>query len=206
MVEPRIDDRRRFSDLWKELVWARLLGPIVAGTLAGVALSVVMEIQRTGPWILFPIIFFSVSMPSVAAKRGRAVGPAVSGAALVALAPPLLLASGMQEAEWGPVLGAVGGASIGVAEGLFERSIATITCGTMGGALSGWAAGWVGWFLAEGPLKIGPGASPLENSGCFVGLYLTGHLGIGLSLALGRWIRDWPKRRREGEAGSAGAG
>ena len=78
---------------------------------------------------------------------------------------------------------------MGLGEGLHERSWATSLSGINGGALAGVLALLVlrSIYLFENDL----GGLAVELD---VSLPIL-HLGIGLSLALGRYIRDLPKRR-----------
>jgi len=98
---------------------------------------------------------------------------------------------------WLVMMFGVSAAAVGLVEGLYERSIATTYCGLLGGALSG----------AAGPILprvIGAsGGDPIGQAllAFLIGATV-GNVGIGLSLALGRYIRDLPKRREksDGEA------
>ena len=220
---PKIDDRRRYPRLWKEVLVARLLpgpfqgvGLVVALFIAGAA---TFELSHgssevagfsaafliTGTLLCAPIL----ALPTLVAKRG--VGPYFAAAGAVAAAGIIgtlgVWVTGAPEAEssspyfppvqtWLFMMFAVSAGAVGLVEGLYERSIATTYCGLIGGALSGYLAAasclrglghGVAWILA-----IWPWGATLGN------------VGIGLSLALGRYIRDLPKRREksDGEASS----
>ena len=191
---PQIDDRRRFKRLWTVLVFARAL----AGLLAGVAAVLVIEALHRGlgrgfssqlVGIVLLGLFFA--LPSLAAKRGWLVVPAGiwAGAACGMLLLLVLHRMGVKN-TWGawPALATVG-AAIGVVEGILEKSLATIYAGLLGGSLAGAAAAGCGDVLDAARWRE-PYIIPI----CFVLI----HFGIGLSLALGRSIRDLPKRYAAG--------
>jgi len=193
---PQIDDRRRFKELWKELVFARFCAAVVAAL----------------PWAyLAPFPFFrdswlrhvvavvyslaALALPSWASKRGKVVVPLVAGAAFgAALIPyyvvPLLdTRPGVDD---GYALVFTICAAMGLAEGLLERSVATTWCGLVGGALSGWLAGAL--LESFAPVLVSWPWDYTVMMGATLGAL---HLGIGLSLALGRYIRDLPKRKAQ---------
>jgi len=180
----RIDDRRRFRELWKELVFARLL----AAGAAGLAMRAIFEL---GPFItsgafLLIVYAFLFAAPSWVAKRGWIVPVAVMLASAVTIYLTYILDTKILPGTdlFPMAVIAMAGAGLGVAEGQIEKSMATNYCGLLGGIASGALAcriidpddvhdGW--WFLPAAFVMI--------------------HVGIGLSLALGRWMRDWPGRR-----------
>jgi len=100
---------------------------------------------------------------------------------------------------WLVMMFGVSAGAVGLVEGIYERSIATIYCGLLGGAISGVA----GPIL---PHVVGASAGdPIGQALLAFPVGATvGNIGIGLSLALGRYIRDLPKRREksDGEASS----
>jgi len=112
----------------------------------------------------------------------------------------------------GPAIFATAGAAVGTIEGMFERSIATTQSGLLGGAASGALAGLI-WsaLITRFPPAYGGGRSLTETAVwlvSFAAAFVVTHLGIGSSLALGRYIRDWPKRssaRPDGDAAPPGA-
>ena len=200
---PQIDDHRRFKELWKELVFARLATAAGLGLVCGVVLLWVGFAESIPTLVL---IMLMLAVPSAAATRGALVVPAIMAAVLsgwyVMQLGHWLFGMTWQAAVSGPgyesvseVLApispiessAVVASAIGVVEGLFRRSTATIFGGLLGGMASGAAAG-----------ALQPGVGGMgELTKAFLLpllLFVTIHLGIGLSLALGRWIRDLPKR------------
>jgi len=188
---PQIDDCRRFKELWKELVLARTAVPLVVVIpsmwLVAVGVWVDSNALIIGP--LIELAVFMLIFPAVVAKRGKNVHTAVAagggGAALIALIGCALFETGQDGI---PVLLYCMGAGMGLAEGWLEKSVATMYLGLVGGALSGAAAA-----------KILAPVFDRWNAVAAIGLSALAavclHLGIGLSLALGRWIRDLPKRR-----------
>jgi len=196
---PQIDDRRRFKALWKELVFARILAAGVAGLVLGCLPG------NLGPWWLVAAAVL-MAAPSAIAKRGHIVLPAVAaaiGAATIAyvMVPEPVDETGMSdgyiniEQEYATVL-LIWAAAIGVVEGNLERSLATILSGTLGGMATGLV------FLPATILwtrRFTGGSGPWPQWAASFAFYFAlasvfTHLSIGLSLALGRWIRDLPKR------------
>ncbi len=220
------DGARRFTFLPAELV-ARVV--IAAG--AGLALSYVWNdllpwkslwwqevcnirlIHRASPGRqsveLFALLYAPSLRPafamvvmlafaSAAAKKGLWVVPACAAAAAASLGAGI--GGGRLLGGGGPglVMGvALVGAGVGLAEGLFERSVATIYAGLLGGALSGAAVGFVvQWAYVTCEAGYG-GAVAAGHCMQFALL----HVGVGLSLAAGRYIRDLPKERGPAPAG-----
>ena len=187
---PPLDDRRRFKSLWRELLYARVLAAMAAGALGE---TLITPLDPPGLVNLVARSFF-MALPSAVAKKGWKVLPLTAAltasAALVVYAVEVcfevdsgLISRGYPVAIF---------TAVGVAEGLFERSIATTWCGMIGGALSGAVMDeWVNWFQWHPLLEFLPfdrGVLPEASSSAIA------YLGVGLSLALGRWVRDIPKR------------
>jgi len=192
---PPIEDRRRFRELWKELVYARLLGGALAGSVN--AAYIVCLLQFLPDYSLLRYLssvglcLFS-AMPSAVAKRGKVVLPLVAAAALFGLTAAQFGATGDPShlRACVAVLASVA-AAIGLAEGLLERSLATLLCGMIGGSLSGYGVALCAFHY----IGISGEWSELPANMLAHSVYnATLHLGISLSLALGRWTRDWPKR------------
>jgi len=180
---PQIDDRRRFRELWKELLLARF----AAAAAAGLAYAIIRE--GLGGAIGLGVLFLLLALPSAAAKRGRWVLPAVAAAVMAgALSAYIGTTRLTRDFDELLVITATIGAAMGVVEGTFEKSVATIYAGLIGGALAG-AAAWVADDVIVSAVR-----AHIEQQCGLVAVFVTIHLGIALSLALGRWIRDWPKR------------
>ena len=200
---PLIDDRRRFRELWKELLFARLcvsllLSPVI---LSGIDMLSYFDSVASGygwraewwDWSVVIMLGFTVGLPSLAAKKGGVVFPVVGFGAILALSPAWVFQTTRSAPMLTPcvVLGLVG-TGAGLVEGRLERSLATMWCGLLGGALSGILGGLIvsgGAVYSDGQCRPG-----ILSAGGPIAL----HLGIGFSLALGRWVRDWP-RRGQGE-------
>jgi len=205
---PLIDDRRRFRELWKELVFARLLTP------AACALAILMlgwtdryahrnalhSMAGFLAHLYWPLVMVMLVAPSVVAKRGKtaamtvallaAVGCGVAHCVFVTLVWPH-----WHFINWLLLIG-VPIAAVGLAEGWLERSVATTCCGLLGGALVG---GVVGKLLRLYSYGLAGVTNTVFFAAVVVGSITALHLGIGLSLALGRWIRDLPKRDENAE-------
>ena len=185
MSEPSVvalDGRRRFKALWRELVYARFLTAGVAG-LGMWALGERSNLPGIVALVVYAALF---AAPSCVAKRGWAVPVAVVLASGATIYLAWVLDTVMlPEAQLFPMaVFAMAGAGSGVAEGQLEKSIATTYCGLLGGSLSGAIAS-----------KILP-ETILNESLCLLALvFVVIHLGIGLSLALGRYVRDLPRRK-----------
>ncbi len=223
---PQIDDRRRFKDTVRELLYARVmvgglsgavalaLYVLLAAALGGVMWSsqwVIGNQNNKAAWLQFFLTWFlwgfnwtviplALAAPTAVAKRGRMIFPlavlVVLGSSIVALLPGYLVES---EAMWG-ISTCLAGAALGLTEGRLERSLATLYAGMLGGAATGAIVGQV--YMAEITSAWG-NTLDLTDALAFITLCAGGlmcmtlHLGIGLSLALGRWIRDLPKRKAE---------
>ncbi len=194
---PHIDDRRRFKELWKELLLARVAVPLaIVIPLTGI--MVIGRWANSVSLIVLPLIasaVFLLVFPTVVAKRGKDVHTAVAaggiGAGLIALVALACLQLFKEEPISLPVLVYCMGAGMGFAEGWLERSVATTYVGLIGGTLAGAAA-----VRALAPVFEQPNALAVVGLSALAAVVL--HLGIGLSLALGRWIRDLPKRKAGG--------
>jgi hypothetical protein len=195
---PPLDDRRRFRSLWKELLFARALAAAIAG--AHFEILMLMRLPGLSIQMDMPVFAFFVALPSAVAKRGWKVLP-ITVALVTCAGAVVYVALGYPHVGKGlsarlldrAILAAVF-AAVGVAEGLLERSIATTWCGLFGGALSGVASAEC-WFW--GLNRWQPEFLSLDPRVLFMAASLAiAHLGVGLSLALGRWIRDIPKRGR----------
>jgi len=188
--EAVVDDRRRFKELWKELLFARLL---VGGACGAVGCVLIVLLERYSPACSYAVVMLAFAAPSAVALRGRASGPLVALAVGLSLG---LMAVVGQHVAFGrdetPLFATVV-AAMGVTEGLRCRSLATVSAGIVGGAASGvlgWRVGfWVGFhLLGESAFTWAlPGAAAVASV----------HLGLGVSLALGRWVRDLPKRKAD---------
>lgn len=221
----QIDDRRRFGELWKELLFARVGAALAATWGLAAAFHAVMLVEDifgfAVPWIGYGLLgwlvtfalgsgyVLSLAAPTVIAKRGRRALVVAVAAVLVSyviavvtmhtdVAADVRASSAGYIYAWpgvtGPLLGVIG-AALGVAEGHLERSVATIYFGLAGGAVAGGVAG---------TLTVGVWSSATlagREPGYSATLFLIGpvaatalHLGIGLSLAAGRYVRDLPGR------------
>ncbi len=192
-----LDDRRRFKELWKELLYARLLPPLVIVLVASIVLAMLGSDAETREGAFYMLLTCGLLAPvsPAIAKRGRWASPWVfvacvtafmsSGLAVVALGSPV--------ADAVVAVGSVFAAA-GLAEGLIERSIATTYCGLLGGGAGGGALGTLAVVLNRMP--------PREVKVMSMAVILIGgQLTVGLSLALGRYIRDLPKRKVDPGAG-----
>ncbi len=212
-----VDDRRRFRELWKELA-ARTIAALLAGAavllLHDAAIHLVVEYygSRLGPlmWkdiealrstlgFVVPCILIATmspvyALPSVVVKQGRTVFPVVALFVAAGLTVGTLAGVYGRATLPGSLLGVVG-AALGLAEGMLERSTATIYSGLMGGAFMGALLGAGHRAYLDSLAGQAATFAPRLLASC---LLLAGlHLSIGLSLALGRWIRDLPKREQE---------
>jgi hypothetical protein len=193
-----LDDRRRLKSLWAELLFARIPAVFLAAMLSGNA-----DLLYLGWPNLMGVAFFafSAAIPSMVVKRGwfvlplAAAGAAGAGLLVVAVHNVVPMDRDLQGRA---VLVAVF-AAVGVVEGQLERSIATTMCGLMGGALSGalaneWWRWRPRWPWDSGPVRWSSIDDYLYFYPRIVMVLAIAHLGLGLSLALGRWVRDIPKR------------
>ncbi len=204
---PHIDDRRRFKELWQELLFARVLvAAIVGGLEAGLFLvtAPVLSQEKWYWWAVGCLPVVTMAIPSAIAKKGWTVYPLAACTVLFGLAATWIGAglAGIEELPVAVIWG-VPSASLGLAEGLLDRSVATAYCGLLGGALFGAAAaiGVQRMTQLVAASYIGdPAASEWIGSaltvGSSVGTLVGAHVGIGLSLALGRYIRDLSKRKQ----------
>jgi len=200
---PQIDDRRRFKELRGELLWCRaLIVPVeFVGLIAALIFAAVvtdagtcfnsmmsdLAFLITGTIACAPVL----ALPTLAAKRGS--GPFLLAALAMAAAGVAgtlgCRAVGADPDAWFLMMFGVSAAAAGLVEGIFERSVATTFCGMVGGAAGGVAGPMVcralmgGTYLDLGIILFVVGA-------------LSGNLAIGLSLALGRWMRDLPKKKQ----------
>jgi len=185
----QIDDRRRFKVLWKEMVFARIIPAALAAGPTVPALRL-FGVYAGGPEnhiLASSILAGLIALPCVAAKRGKLVLPTTWAAVAAGMGLLILLEELSVSDVWTPMPAyATAAVALGVVEGILERSAATVYCGLMCGLLTGTLAGYVWWP----PFSGGWGDTAAF---CFSAVML--HLGIGLSLALGRWIRDLPKRK-----------
>ncbi len=211
---PQIDDCRRFKELWKELCLAR----VICGAAAALISAVIYwqlrwlpaRLGAFGSWLPFILSCVFLALPSAAAKRGKLVIPLVSAAALGAhiVAYYGHMLAGITDASTTPqgvVVEIVAlslvtnlamiGAGIGVVEGQLERSLATTFAGLTGGILCGGLAGWLrSWIMRMPSFELQGFEREVWSA---VVLVLCLHVGIGLSLAVGRWIRDLPKGKQD---------
>jgi len=194
-----IDDRRRFKELWKELLIARLAVGILQGCAVGWIVVWAAD-ARLGVAFL-AVVFVGcagiLAASSAVAKRGRAVFPLVAGGVLLSQATSIggcIAAGAFAEALLLAVCGAVV-AAIGTLEGLFERSLATVYCGLLGGAAVG-ALAPVALMRLPWPdiFEVAEWRAVLTVVLFFACLVPICNVGIGLSLALGRLVRDLPRR------------
>lgn len=217
MSEPTartIDDRRRFRSLSAELVYARAAAAVLVSPLLIASVEFLEHPCFLRPRIIarlcaIAIIAVCMVAPTVVARRGPRTPLVILGGGLVGLPAVgfLMSAAGVQAVYIPPALAITLGAIIGCAEGMAERSIATTYGGLLGGA--------AGMYLG---LTLGAAASCLLSlsvrtpwlgqqlelgvvRGCIDEPFLVAsptvvvtHLVLGLSLALGRRIRDLPKR------------
>ena len=196
---PQIDDRRRFSDWRKEFLFARVLAPVAAGTAAWGAhrglLAIFSFFTRSYAYTCFGVLIVGLSLPVMVAKRGKSVFPLAAGLALVSFACAWtgshFFYNGAPEPEL--VMGAIV-AGIGLAEGCSERSVATMWCGLIGGCFFG--AAFAGCFSTVCYLHMNIFTFDLYYWPDTAFGFMMVHWGLFISLALGRWIRDLPKRKQ----------
>ena len=185
-----IDDRRRFKELWKELLLARTAAAFAAGALAKATVIGLIAL-KPGVNILSCLVIvvdaLAAALPTAVAKRGYRVFPiaaiAVGLGYTFHYAIPDSVVADISFRQTVTVIVIVPFTALGVVEGLLERSIATTLAGMLGGAIAGATHMAILWPGPKNP---------------FVGMAVMSmhlHLSIGLSLALGRWIRDLPRRR-----------
>ena len=216
-----MDDGRRFRELWKELVYARCLASILAVVPVWFGYSglttLCLHIMTTRELVGLRaegVVFMSVgvALPIHFVRKGWRVYLVAVASAMAALLFSMGVCYLLPETEEGglavPLLTmATVGAALGTVEGLSERSVATLWAGLLGGAAAGTLSVGVhlGFFVPyeafaeEGPMWVLIIILVLNMWASVVTL----QLGIGLSLALGRYIRDLPKRpaaRPDGDA------
>jgi hypothetical protein len=172
--------RRRFKELWKEMLLGRILPGIAAG-LAFLYCAHCYGLRIESFWLVTALL-----VPSLLARRGWSSVPTMLAAAGVAFM-----------AAWGSrwllmfhtldtwqVIG-ISAAAVGLAEGVIERSVAVAVLGMLGGfgAAALLAASLGGAWLAI------PGApealSPLIEHAEAFGLY---NFLMGASVAVGRHL------------------
>ncbi len=182
------------SSWWREVTSIRFLHGARPGRQSLELFSLLFAPSYRSAFAMVVMLSFA----SAAAKRGTWVVPACAAAAAASLGAGLAGCSLLGASGPGLVTGvALIGAGIGLAEGLLERSVATIYAGLLGGALSGAAVGLaVQWAFVTKQVGY-PGAVAAGHCLQFVML----NVGVALSLALGRRIRDLPKERGPAEAG-----
>jgi len=185
VAEPvKIDDNRRFRTLWRELVFARLLVTAAACGAFVAVYATLGDLTAFDRYVTVGLVSIFMAAPSAAAKKGKRVVPLVAAAVALGIFPAILSRDPTSYKWVSAVAGfaAIGGA-IGVVEGLFERALATTYCGLLGGSAAGALLG-----------SLYDWAKIRQSFLAFMVLFATIHVGVGLSLALGRWIRDLPKR------------
>ncbi len=151
--------------------------------------------------ITFPVpLVLGFSLPAAIAMKGKRVLPVTACCVLCALAAAVAGSSAMMLP--GPngwilepwQLCVIAGAAAGLAEGLLARSLATAYSGLLGGGILGGCTG----LAVRSQRRIVPPVEADDEFFLYFLITFTGvALGIGLSLALGRWIRDLPKRKAE---------
>ena len=209
MTDP-VDDRRRFRELWKEILFVRMAASLLTATVAFwvVALLVVNwvvymddALQGIGAPAGAECYFWSfvlvwASLPSALSTREKAVHWLLPGMTFVALAVAFaatITSTGEQPPPW-ILLGTLG-AALGLGEGLLQRSVSTAYGGLLGGLLVGAATGYASAGVLCSTLTA-PYRLALDMA-VAVAIFVSLQLGIGLSLALGRWLRDGPKKESE---------
>jgi len=198
---PRIDDCRRFKELWKELV-ARavvaLVGGLAASVFFGLSANARIEAGFVGSLV--------IAAPSLMVRRGWSVvavpaATIITSTAIIRWGDSLLFPDAPDSwVVWSTLYFATVWAAVGTVEGVLDGSIASIYSGLLAGPLLGVASHNTGLLLS--------GTEHGFHDTSFVCCAVVKHLGIGLSLALGRWIRDLPKRKAqqfEGDGGDAAA-
>ncbi len=191
---PQIDDRRRFKELWKELC-VRAGAAMLAGLAAGVWIEVVdSHLSHSYPLgnvllLATPVVF--LPLPSCSVKKGLTVFP-YSAAALLSGIVLLVLVGELRFFGGDLSLLVTLGTAIGVVEGLLERSLATLLAGMLGGAASGALACATWSHDLSGIIGVSG-----HNIAIAMMAVVIVHVTIGLSLALGRGIRDLPKRKQD---------
>ena len=198
---PQIDDRRRFRELWKELLLARLVPPTLLVLFFCLWVLKAGGLRQTRtlthPDIVVVSTALMVSTSLLLAKRGRDAA-VFAGAYLAALVYVAHADLGIwQNTFYSPAhkfafLVALVATGAAYAEGAMEGSIATRWSALIGSSATAYAVAlWAG--------KHGEGyIIPMIERSFVIRLVLCPfavQLGIALSLALGRWIRDLPKRR-----------
>ncbi len=166
--------------------------------LAGVASNWTAHVDYylTGFGVFIPIV---LAAPSVVVlfmdeKGLRSLAPLVL-ALPAGLAAWLLSVTFLEVRGWSDIavflaayFGTIG-AALGAGEGWAERSLSPLCTGMLGGAVFGYSSFWLGVVLAERDW-----ISSFRSWGYTI---IIMHLGIALSVRLGRWIRDLPKRKAE---------
>ena len=166
--------------------------------LAGVASNwtghVDHYLTEFGAFVPFVLAVPSVVVLFVDKKGLRSLAP-FALALPAGLAAWLLSVTFLEIRGWSDVavflaayLGTVG-AALGAGEGWAERCGATLYTGMLGGAVFGYSSFWLGVVLVE--------SDWISSSRQWGYTIIIMHLGIAFSLALGRYIRDLPKRKRE---------
>ncbi len=209
---PQIDDGRRFKELRYELLTARLAIPCVVGYV--IVNEYTIHLIGAGGFVGGgALAAAALAAPSAVAKRGWYVFPIVAGAAFAAFlcayfGAKLLGVSydgSSQEAAllfFLKLICVPMVAAVGLAEGQLERSLATTFSGMLGGALSGGAVAAMIYGMIELGFRSVDGPSLLTVMVVVIIIFTlpalscaVAHVGIGLSLALGRYLRDLPKRK-----------
>ena len=194
-----IDDRRRLGDL-ADFILIRVLVTCVPAFVVGPILWRARSITGMRRWqftILAFLMIIVLGVPSALSKRGARSWLAVFGASLLGAAAATIGGAAFGESDVGRLciaLGAVG-AALGTAEGLMERSIATTYAGLMGGLAAGSVAAALVRAMRE---TLWYWRYPGDDWGLFwlvLSMAFIIQFGVALSLALGRWIRDLPKRK-----------
>ena len=203
---PQIDDRRRLGDL-ADFILIRVIVTCVTASVVGPIFLRVRHFHPMYPtrdWQFFTVLAFLMvlvlGIPSALSKKGARSWLVVFGMSLSGAGAAVIGGATFGESTWDPLCVALGavGAALGTAEGLLERSIATTYAGLIGGLLSGSAAAAVVpamglhyWYL------WGKGDRQMGLFWVVLSMAFIIQFGVALSLALGRWIRDLPKRKQD---------
>jgi len=200
---PQIDDRRRFKELWKELLVARLVPPTLLVLFFCLWVIKAGGLRQTRtlthPDIVVVSTALMVSASLLLAKRGRnaAIFAGAYSVALVYVAYAdlgLWLNTFYSPAHKFAFLVAHVAMGAGYAEGALEGSIATRWSALIGSFASAYAVAlWAGKHGDGYIIPMIEGSFVIRLAICPFAV----QLGIALSLALGRLIRDLPKRKQD---------
>ncbi len=173
---PQIDDRRRFKELWKELLYARFLAALLAGVVALLCDGVASPGDQIAALVCF-------ALPSLVARRGWDLLPMLAATFVCAVAAVAVAERHGLARPWDlSVSVAIFGCALGLAEGLHDGSIAAMLSGGLGVGMLGAVGGRLALHVRQETSN-----SALAFSASLVLAFVVLHLASAASPKMVRW-------------------